>query len=40
MSNLKAMLKSINDAIRGQKFDEAIAKAHELLQKEPRSYQG
>ncbi|KAM4057901.1 tetratricopeptide repeat domain-containing protein [Hirsutella rhossiliensis] len=40
MSNLKAMLKSINDAIRQQDFDEAIVKAQELLRKEPKSYQG
>lgn len=40
MSSLKGMLKSVNDAIRRESFDEAIAKAREVLVKEPKSYQG
>lgn len=40
MSNSKALLKAINDAIRQQKFDDAIEKSQEFLQKEPKSYQG
>ena len=40
MSNSKALLKAINDAIRQQKFDDAIEKAQDFLKKEPKSYQG
>ncbi|PHH89977.1 hypothetical protein CDD83_4805 [Cordyceps sp. RAO-2017] len=40
MSNPKALLKSINDAIRQQRFDEAIASARELLKKDQKNYQG
>ncbi|RDA91287.1 hypothetical protein CP533_6328 [Ophiocordyceps camponoti-saundersi (nom. inval.)] len=40
MSGHKAMLKSINDAIRQNKFDDAIKVARELLQKDANNYQG
>ncbi|KAH6606172.1 superkiller 3 [Trichoderma cornu-damae] len=36
----KAALKGINDAVRQQKFDDAIDKARDFLKKEPKSYQG
>jgi superkiller protein 3 len=39
MSGTKAALKAINDAIRQQKFDDAVTKAQELLEKGPKSYQ-
>lgn len=39
MSSAKAALKAINDAIRGQDYDDAIAKAKELVKKDPKSYQ-
>ncbi|PFH61976.1 hypothetical protein XA68_15638 [Ophiocordyceps unilateralis] len=40
MSSPKAMLKSINDAIRKNKFDDAAKAARELLEKDPSNYQG
>lgn len=40
MSGSKAALKAINDAIRQQKFDDAIEKAQEFLKKEHKNYQG
>jgi superkiller protein 3 len=40
MSGSKAILKSINDAIKQQKFDDAIEKAETFLKKEPKNYQG
>ncbi|KAK2590829.1 Superkiller protein 3 [Conoideocrella luteorostrata] len=40
MSNAKAALKAINDAIRGEKYDDAIKQAKALVKKDPRSYQG
>jgi superkiller protein 3 len=40
MSGSKAILKSINDAIKQQKFDDAIEKAEAFLKKEPKNYQG
>ncbi|PNY23415.1 Superkiller protein 3, partial [Tolypocladium capitatum] len=39
MANSKAVLKAINDAIRQQKFDDAIGKTQEFMKKEPRNYQ-
>ncbi|KAL7790272.1 hypothetical protein V8C37DRAFT_182235 [Trichoderma ceciliae] len=36
----KAALKGINDAVRQQKFDDAIEKARDFLKKEPKNYQG
>lgn len=39
MSSSKALLKSINDAIRQQKFDDAIDQAQGYLKKDPKSYQ-
>jgi superkiller protein 3 len=36
----KAALKAINEAVRQQKFDEAIEKAQEFLKKEPKNHQG
>lgn len=40
MSGSKAALKAINDAIRSQDFDDAITKAQNLVEKDPKSYQG
>lgn len=40
MSGSKAALKAINDAIRTQNFDDAITKAQDLVDKDPKSYQG
>ncbi|KAG6040340.1 hypothetical protein E4U41_000846 [Claviceps citrina] len=40
MASTKAALKSINDAIRGQKYDDAIELARSLVKRDPRSYQG
>ncbi|KAJ4135949.1 Superkiller protein 3 [Fusarium equiseti] len=39
MSGTKAALKGINDAIRQQKFDDAVSKAQELLEKDSKNYQ-
>jgi superkiller protein 3 len=35
----KAILKSINDAIRQQQYGEAVDKAKSFLEKEPKNYQ-
>lgn len=40
MSSSKSVLKAINEAIRQQKYDDAITKAENFLQKEPKNYQG
>ena len=39
MSGAKALLKAVNEAIKQQKYDDAIEKANEVLQKDPKSYQ-
>ncbi|CAM1503836.1 Fc.00g014270.m01.CDS01 [Cosmosporella sp. VM-42] len=39
MSGSKAILKAINDAIRQQKFDDAITQAQDFLKKESKNYQ-
>lgn len=39
-SSSKAVLRSISDDIRQQKFDDALEKAQAFLQKEPKNYQG
>ncbi|KAF5227766.1 hypothetical protein FAUST_11556 [Fusarium austroamericanum] len=39
MSGTKAALKGINDAIRQQKFDDAVSKARDLLEKDSKNYQ-
>ncbi|UNI17453.1 Superkiller protein 3 [Purpureocillium takamizusanense] len=39
MSGSKALLKSINDAIRQQNFDDAIEQAQGYLKKDPKNYQ-
>ena len=36
----KSILRAINDAIRQQKYDDAIEKAEALLDKDPKSHQG
>ncbi|KAF3763770.1 TPR-like protein [Cryphonectria parasitica EP155] len=38
MSASKAALKAINDAIKQQKFDDAIERAQDFLQKDPKNY--
>lgn len=40
MSSSKAVLRAINDAIKQQKFDDAIEQADAFLKKEPKNYQG
>lgn len=40
MSGSKAVLRSISDDIRQQKFGDALEKAQAFLQKEPKNYQG
>lgn len=40
MSGSKAALKAINEAIRSQKFDDAIEKAQDFLKRETKNYQG
>lgn len=40
MSGAKAALKAINESIRGQKFDDAITQAKQLVNQDPKSYQG
>ncbi|GAB0134629.1 hypothetical protein EsDP_00002993 [Epichloe bromicola] len=40
MSSAKTALKSINDAIRGHKYDDAIEQAKALVKRDPKSYQG
>ncbi|KAG5920757.1 hypothetical protein E4U42_006079 [Claviceps africana] len=40
MASAKAALKSINDAIRGQKYDDAVELAKSLVKRDPNSYQG
>ncbi|KAI1377961.1 tetratricopeptide [Hypoxylon crocopeplum] len=39
MASVKASLKAINDAIRQQKWDDALAQAENLLSREPNLYQ-
>ncbi|ATY64697.1 antiviral (Ski3) [Cordyceps militaris] len=39
MSGSKSSLKSINDAIRSQSFEDAITKSQDLLKKDPQNYQ-
>jgi superkiller protein 3 len=36
----KAALKSINDAISNQQYEDAINKAKAFLEREPKNYQG
>lgn len=36
----KAALKAINEAVKQQKFDDVIKKSRELVQNDPKSYQG
>ncbi|KAG6202984.1 hypothetical protein E4U50_005951 [Claviceps purpurea] len=36
----RAALKSINDAIRGQQYDDAVELARSLVKRDPKSYQG
>ncbi|KAG6011065.1 hypothetical protein E4U21_000096 [Claviceps maximensis] len=40
MASAKAALRSINDAIRGQKYDDAVELARSLVKRDPKSYQG
>ncbi|CAJ2509124.1 Uu.00g141500.m01.CDS01 [Anthostomella pinea] len=39
MASIKASLKTINDAIRQQKWDEALAQAENVINKDPKNYQ-
>lgn len=39
-SSSKAVLRSISDDIRQQKFGDALEKVQGFLQKEPKNYQG
>lgn len=39
MSGTKALLKAINEAIRQQKWDDAIEAAKDVFQKDPKNYQ-
>lgn len=39
MSGTKAALKAVGEAVKQQKYDEAIVQARELLQKSPDNYQ-
>lgn len=39
MSNAKAALKGINDAIRKQKWDEAVHLSSDLISNDPKNYQ-
>lgn len=39
MSSSKAQMKAIGDAIRQQKFDDAIEKSEAFLKKEQKNYQ-
>ncbi|KAK3990962.1 Superkiller protein 3 [Cladorrhinum sp. PSN332] len=38
MSSSKALLKAVNDAVKQSKWDDAIEKAKELLEKDPKNY--
>lgn len=38
MSGTKALLKAINEAIKQQKWDEAITAAEDVFQKDPKNY--
>ena len=40
MSSGKAALKAINDAIRAQKFDDAVDKAQNLVKQDASNFQG
>ncbi|KAG5934622.1 hypothetical protein E4U53_000647 [Claviceps sorghi] len=40
MASAKAALKSINDAIRSEKYDDAVDLAKSLVNRDPKSYQG
>ncbi|KAI0186436.1 tetratricopeptide [Xylaria flabelliformis] len=39
MASIKASLKAINDAIRQQKWDDALAQTDNLISKDPKNYQ-
>ena len=39
MSSAKAALKAINDAIRQQKFNDAVEKSQEFLKNDSKNYQ-
>lgn len=39
MSSTKALLKGVNEAIKAQKWDDAIQQAQGILEKEPKNYQ-
>jgi hypothetical protein len=39
MSGTKSLLKAINEAIRQQRWDDAIEAAEDVFQKDPRNYQ-
>ncbi|KAI1139163.1 tetratricopeptide [Hypoxylon sp. FL0543] len=39
MASIKASLKAINDAIRQQKWDDALAQAENVISRDPKSYQ-
>lgn len=40
MSGAKAALKAVNEAIRKQQWDEAVAQASSLVEKDPSNYLG
>ena len=37
-SGVKAQLKAIADAVKGQRYDDAIQQSQALLQKDPKNY--
>lgn len=39
MSGVKALLKAVNDAIKQQKWDDAIEATEDVFQKDPKNYQ-
>lgn len=39
MSSSKAALKAIADAVKQQKYDDALQQARDFTQREPRNYQ-
>lgn len=39
MSSSKAALKAIADAVKQQKYDDALEQAQDFIQREPKNYQ-
>jgi len=39
MTNIKASLKAVNEAIRQQKWDDALIQTNNVIERDPKNYQ-